>query len=101
VLSDDHARITDARIALAAVAPTPLLIEAAGASLIGKSPTEETFAEAAKIAQQAARPITDIRGTEAQRRHLVDVLVKRALRGAIGRAKEYRPEPSEGGASNG
>lgn len=87
VLSDDHTTITDARIALAAVAPTSLLVEAAGAALAGQAPTEEAFAKAAKLAQEAARPITDIRGTEAQRRHLVGVLVKRALRGAVSRAK--------------
>lgn len=87
VLSDDHTAITDARLALAAVAPTPLLVEAAGTALAGQSPTEEAFTQAAKLAQEAARPITDVRGTEAQRRHLVGVLVKRALRGAVSRAK--------------
>lgn len=86
-LSDDHAKITNARVALAAVFPTPLLAKAANAALIGKPPTEEAFAEAAKLAQRAARPITDVRGTEPQRRHLVGVLVKRALRGAVQRAK--------------
>ena len=86
-LSDDHAKITDARIALAAVFPTPLLVEAANAALTGKSPTEQAFVQAAKLAQQAAQPITDVRGTEPQRRHLVGVLVKRALRGAVQRAK--------------
>jgi CO/xanthine dehydrogenase FAD-binding subunit len=87
VLSDDHARITDARIGLAAVAPTPLLVGAAGAALVGKTPTEDGFAEAGRLAQEAARPITDVRGTESQRSHLVGVLVKRALRGAVSRAK--------------
>ncbi len=80
-------RVAAARIAIGAVAPTPLLIEAAGASLVGKEPTEEAFAEAARLAQQAARPIGDVRGTQAQRRHLVGVLVKRALRGAVQRAR--------------
>jgi carbon-monoxide dehydrogenase medium subunit len=86
-LSKDHTQITNARIALSAVAPTPLFVEAAGQSLIGQAPTEDAFATAARLAQAAARPITDVRGTVAQRRHLVGVLVKRALRGATQRAK--------------
>lgn len=86
-LSDDQTNITDARIALAAVAPTPLLVEPAGAVLVGQASTEEAFAEAAKLAQQAACPIDDVRGTEAQRRHLIGVLVKRALRKAVSRAR--------------
>ncbi len=89
-LSDDHARIVDARIALAAVAPTPLVAEAAGAALIGQSPSEALFAEAARLAREAARPIGDVRGTETQRRHLVGVLVRRALREAVCRAKGGR-----------
>ena len=91
-LSDDRTTIADAHIALAAVAPTPLLAEAAGAALAGQPPTEESFAQAARLAQEAARPISDVRGTQAFRRHLVGVLVRRALRGAVGRAK--------GGTSN-
>jgi CO/xanthine dehydrogenase FAD-binding subunit len=101
VLSEDHARITDARIALAAVASTPLPVSAAGRALIGKAPTEESFAEAARLAQEAARPITDVRGTAAQRRHLVGVLVKRTLRGALRRAEGYDVEPGGGGAIDG
>jgi carbon-monoxide dehydrogenase medium subunit len=86
-LSEGHTRILQARIALAAVAPTPLLAVDAGAALCGQPATEAAFAQAAQLAQETARPITDARGTAAQRRHLVGVLVKRALRGAAQRAK--------------
>jgi carbon-monoxide dehydrogenase medium subunit len=86
-LSEDRTCIAEARIALAAVAPTPLLVADAGTALVDQAPSEAAFAEAARIAQAAARPITDTRGTAAQRRHLVGVLVTRALRGAVRRAK--------------
>jgi carbon-monoxide dehydrogenase medium subunit len=87
-LSEDRSRIVNARVALSAVAPTPLLVESASEALVGQAPREEAFAQAALLAQEAARPISDVRGTDAQRRHLVGVLVKRALRVAAGRAKE-------------
>lgn len=87
VLNSSRAEIVEARIALAAVAPRPLLVDSAGASLLGKAADEDAFAEAARLAQEAASPITDVRGTKAQRHHLVGVLVRRALRGAVGRAK--------------
>jgi CO/xanthine dehydrogenase FAD-binding subunit len=89
--SRDHAVIADARIALAAVAPTPLRPAAAGAALVGRAPTEQAFAEAARLAQEAAHPISDVRGTAPQRRHLVGVLVRRALRGAVDRARGDQP----------
>jgi len=85
-LSASQGQITAARIALSAVAPTPIFVEAAGTYLVGKAPTEAAFAEAAALAQGAVSPIDDMRGTVAQRRHLVGVLVKRALRGAVERA---------------
>ena len=86
-LSEDYKHIEAARIALSSVAPTPLLVHAAGAALVGRAPDEGSLAEAARLAQEACQPIADVRGGIAQRRHLVGVLVRRALRGAVQRAK--------------
>lgn len=86
-LSEDFQKILSARIALGAVAPTPILVGEAGDILRGRIPGEEAFGQAAAIAQEAARPITDMRGSMALRRHLVGVLVKRALREATDRAR--------------
>jgi carbon-monoxide dehydrogenase medium subunit len=87
VLSDDHHTITAARIAIGAVAPTPLLVEEAAAALVGKPVSDEAIHAAAAAARAAARPISDMRGTIEQRRHLTAVLTQRTLHGAIARAK--------------
>lgn len=87
-LSKDGKRIDAARIAIGAVAPTPLLVAEAGAALVGKVPGDEPFAAAAALARKAARPITDTRGTAEHRLQLVEVLVRRALRGAQERAQQ-------------
>lgn len=79
--------IIAARIALGAVAPTPLLVEEAGNSLVGKAPTAEAIAQAAQIAQDRATPITDMRGTAEHRKHLAGVLTRRALEKALERAR--------------
>ena len=86
VLDDDKTHFVSARIALGAVAPTPLLASAAGAFLSGKAVTRENVKEAARMAQSIAKPITDLRGTAEHRKHLVAVLVERALDKAIDRA---------------
>ena len=87
-LSNDHQTFVSARIALGAVAATPLFAEAAGSQLAGQSVTEESIQQACFAAQDIARPISDMRGSADQRKHLVGVLTKRALNGAISRIKE-------------
>ena len=76
-----------ARIALASVAPTPVFCKAAGDSLAGKAVSDEAIEEAARLAMEDARPITDMRGTIRQRIHLVGVLTRRTLNTAIKRAR--------------
>jgi CO/xanthine dehydrogenase FAD-binding subunit len=80
--------ITDARVAVGAVAPTPLMVPSAAQALIGQAPTEEAFAAAGAAASAAATPITDMRGSAKQRTHLASVLTVRALRGALQRITE-------------
>ena len=86
-LDESGALCKAARIAIGAVAPTPLFVEAAGAALAGRPVNEDTIAEAAHIARDAATPINDMRGTIAHRKQLVEVLTTRALRSACARAR--------------
>lgn len=79
--------IESARIALAAVAPTPLFAAEASAWLAGKPATEATFAQAGELGKKTVKPISDMRGPAEYRVHLVGVLVKRALAKAAERAK--------------
>lgn len=76
----------EARIVLGAVGPTPIRAREAEASLAGRALNEATIEEAAQQAAQAARPISDVRGSAEYRRHLVAVLTRRTLRQAAARA---------------
>jgi carbon-monoxide dehydrogenase medium subunit len=84
----ENGSFRSARIALAAVAPTPLFVTAAGDALAGSEVNELSIARAAELASAAARPITDMRGTADYRRRLCGVLTRRALEAAILRARE-------------
>jgi carbon-monoxide dehydrogenase medium subunit len=87
ILDESQDAFASARVALAAVAPTPLFVPQVGEFLQRRNITSETIAEAARLAREAARPISDMRGTVVQRRHLSGVLTRRALEKAIQRAK--------------
>jgi carbon-monoxide dehydrogenase medium subunit len=85
VLSADGSTITSARVALGAVAPTPIVVDTS--ALAGQPANEATINAAAEASSAAARPISDMRGTVEQRRHLAGVLTRRTLQQAIARAK--------------
>ena len=79
--------IAAARIALGAVAPTPIRSPSAEKVLVGERPTEELFARAGKEAAKDSRPIDDFRGSAEYRRSMVAVLTKRALDMALTESK--------------
>jgi len=78
---------TKARIALASVAPTPVRATAAEQALVGLPMTPDLIERAAALAVDAARPISDQRGSADYRRHLVRVLTRRTLATALERAR--------------
>ncbi len=84
-LGDD--RISDARIALAAVGPTPIFAREASRALAGKPINDESIERAAQLAITASSPIDDMRGTAEFRRHVTGVLTRRTLAKAIERAR--------------
>jgi len=79
--------IERARIALGAVAPTPIRAREAEAVLVGQAASDAVFAQAAEAAAAECRPISDIRGSAEFRRHLVRVMAERLLREAVERAR--------------
>ena len=83
---DADGAVTAARVALAAVAPTVLLVKEAAQVLIGSHLREGGLQQLATICSAAARPISDKRGTEHFRTHIAGVLARRAARIAYQRA---------------
>jgi len=87
VTLDARGVCTAARVAIGAVAPTPLLVPAAADALVGSTLDTRALDRAAAAASAAAQPIGDKRGTVAYRRTVVGVLTRRAAALAAERAK--------------
>jgi CO/xanthine dehydrogenase FAD-binding subunit len=81
---------TAARVALGAVAPTVLLVEEAGAALVGTRLDDAALARLAEAATAATRPIDDKRGTADYRKAMAGVLARRAVGFAAARATARR-----------
>lgn len=83
----DGDTITEARVALGAVAPTVLLVEDCARALIGTTLDDAALAALAAAASAACKPIDDKRGTIEFRTEVAGVLAKRAAKIAYARAK--------------
>jgi carbon-monoxide dehydrogenase medium subunit len=75
----------EARIALGAVAPTPIRVFEAEKVLMNKEIDESLATEAGKAASVVCRPISDVRASHEYRCSMVEVLVKRAILEAFNR----------------
>lgn len=80
VLHMDGEVVSDARVTLGSVAPTVIHAPVAEKALVGHQLTPEVISNVARLAQAAATPIDDIRGTATYRKEMVRVLVSRGLR---------------------
>ena len=67
------------QIALASVAPVPLVVASAGEYLAAHTPGPEAFKEASRLAEQACNPIDDVRGSARYRKLMVGRLTEKAL----------------------
>jgi aerobic carbon-monoxide dehydrogenase medium subunit len=90
-LQSQDGPIADIRIALGAVAPTPVRAYAAEDILRGEQPSEELFEKGGQVGVGMCSPITDHRGTMEYRCLMIEVLTKRALGIAYERARAWKP----------
>jgi CO/xanthine dehydrogenase FAD-binding subunit len=83
----DGSRVAEARVAITAVAPSVLRVPEAEAALVGSDGDADAIVAAAAAAARAARPIADVRASVEYRRAMTEVMVRRALAGALARAR--------------
>lgn len=79
--------VTEARVALGAVAPRVILVPGAASALVGSTLDAAALDALVAAVRAAATPISDKRGTAAFRTQVVGVLARRAAKAAYARAK--------------
>lgn len=83
LVTADNGICRDLRLALGAVAPTPIRARRAEGILRGQKLDNGLIEETARTAAGEAKPIDDHRASAEYRRDMVEVLVKRAIKQAI------------------
>ena len=78
-LRRNNAHVEDARVAITAVNPAPLLLRGAREALEGKRVNEELAAEIGELAARTAKPLTTSALTPEYRREMIRVFTKRAV----------------------
>lgn len=90
VTLDDDGICTDARIALGAVATTPIRAFEAERLLTGRKLTDDVIDAAAQAAMECCSPISDIRASKEYRSAMVRVFTKRAIKKALEEGQEEK-----------
>ena len=88
-------KVAEARLAVMGAHDTPLRIDRAEALLAGEPVGREAVGAAAKAARDAVEPYDDLHASADFRRHLVEVLARRALESAATRARERAERGSQ------
>ena len=78
--------MSEVRLALAGAASAPVRAKRAESLLVGQEPTPDALAAVARAAADDVDPISDAHCSADYRRHLVQVLSRRALDDALGAA---------------
>jgi 4-hydroxybenzoyl-CoA reductase subunit beta len=78
-LKRSNGHISDARLAITAVNPAPMLVKGAGQMLEGKSVDETLAAAVGDLAAKTAKPLTTSALTPEYRREMIRVFTKRAV----------------------
>lgn len=86
-LSAGDGTCTEAKLALGAVAPTPIRARRAEGVLKGKKIDQELIEKAALTASDESSPIDDIRGSAEYRREMLKIFTRDAIRQAVELAK--------------
>lgn len=82
----DDGSLSSIRVALTAVAPTIIEVTGLG-DLAGREVDDELLTIVAAAASDQATPISDLRASDAYRRHTVGVMARRAVAAAAARAR--------------
>lgn len=87
VVAVDDGRVTHARVAITALAPTIRRVPDAEAALVGTDAGGDALESAAQAIAQASRPISDVRASAGYRAAMAAVIGRRAIEGALARAR--------------
>jgi CO/xanthine dehydrogenase FAD-binding subunit len=85
-LTLDGSRVTAARVAITALAPTILRVPAAEAALVGSDGGADAIRAAGDAAAAAASPISDVRASSDYRLAMAAVIARRTIAAALARA---------------
>ena len=84
-IESDH--FGESKVALGAVAPTPILAKEASSKLTGSPISTDAIETVSKLAAKESKPISDVRASAEYRRHVVYVLTKRTVNKTVSLAR--------------